>query len=462
MAVVLNFEINGRRAIAGARVVTRALGSIARSAKSVVSTAINPLTAAIGALAAFQSAKGLITIADSYLTLGAQMEFVTGNAQDAAQAQQELYDMSKKTRTSMTANAAAFVRLAQAQEMTGFTASENVRVLGGLNALMLKTGTSGASAEAAMTQLTQALTSGVLAGDEFKSISENAPALMKEFALALGVPRSELKKMASEGKITAEVMGKALMGIAEAGEASFDQLPKTVSSGWQLVVNAFEQAWVKINSETGITGKLFDVLVNLADWIEDNTPRFILWAEAMVDAVVKAWPDIRNFFFNVIDWFGRMFDVVYDNWDTISLFFDNMLVIVKGAWAILGPIIQLIVGGLETIAAAARTVRELASGDTSGLFFTPEEAGLTYNPDGSVINPSQGSAAYQAGRSSSPSTSGNFTSDAASEPWWSGSDSGGGRVSEGGMTIVNNFNTNLGTGAITDITTKQAREANRG
>lgn len=458
MAVVLNFEINGRRAIAGAKVVTRALGSIAKSAKSVVSTAINPLTAAIGALAAFQSAKGLITIADSYLTLGAQMEFVTGNAQDAAQAQQELYDMSKKTRTSMTANAAAFVRLSQAQEMTGFTASENVRILGGLNALMLKTGTSGASAEAAMTQLTQALTSGVLAGDEFKSISENAPALMKEFALALGFPRSELKKMASEGKITAEVMGKALMSIAEQGEQSFDQLPKTVSSGWQLIVNAFEQAWVKINSETGITGKLFDVLVDLADWIEDHTDDMVIWAEAMVDALIKAWPHIRTFFFNVIDWFGRMFKMVYDNWDAIEDFFGS--IVDSGIWMKnnLGPVLTWLIDKFETLAKVSKytPIAGLArgAGTLAGGGGIIDAAKAVFDADESMLEEG-------GGETTGPSTR-NFTSDAASEPWWSGSDSGGRRVSEGGMTIVNNFNTNLGTGAITDITTRQTREANRG
>lgn len=456
----LNFSINGRLAKSGAKVVTKALKTIGSTAKSLVSTAFNPLTAALAAFGGFQGAMGLIKTADAYTTLAGQLEFVTGNAQDAATAQDELYRMSQKSRTSVTDNATALVKLSQANSMTHLSTSENIKVLGGLNALMLKTGTSGANASDAMLQLTQALSSGVLAGDEFKSIAENAPAVMQKFADALGVSRGELKKMASDGKVTTEVMVGALKDIAEEGEQSFSQLPKTVSSGWQLVVNAFEKAWVAINSETGITAKIFDMLVDLSEYIEDNQETFIVWATNMVDALVTAWPFISSVLMGMKEGMQAFFNYIYQNREGIIGFFTDLKDGIVWMYNTTKPAIEWLLeswGKLANLAkytplaAIARAAGAVAGG--GGIL----DAGKALiDADGSLLTSGDMAGATSASASATGGAA-SVGNNSDSSTWWNGSESGGG----GGVNITNNFNQNLSKSAIDDITTQQQRTAGR-
>lgn len=358
----LNVGIDGRDAAKGAKQVNTALDSIGNKSRSLISTAINPLTAAVAGIGGYQVVQGLVSSADKYTTMAAQLDYVTGSAIEAEEAQQALYEVSQKTGTAVTANSDALIRLSQANEMTGLTTQENIEIIGGLNALMIKTGTSGSAASTAMIQLTQSLASGNLAGDEFRSIMEASPALMRQFAQAMGVGVGELKKMASEGKINTEVMVKALRGIAEEGEKSFDELPKTAASGWQKVVNAFQQAWDKINDETGIMGFIFDALVDLSGWIEENAPTFSLWVERMVNALRENWPEIKQNIQDLWDGIAQLWENVSTALPSIETFFVNLTwTIEKTATALKG-----LIGWLEEAKEGWNAVIQAGKGYLAG------------------------------------------------------------------------------------------------
>lgn len=358
----LNVAINGKDSTKGAREVNSALDSIGSKSRSLVSTAINPLTAAIAGIGSYKTVEGLISSADKYTTMAAQLDYVTGSSIEAAEAQNQLYEMSQKTGTAVTANSDALIRLSQANETTGLTTAENIEIIGGLNALMLKTGTSGASASTAMTQLTQSLAAGNLAGDEFRSILESSPALMKTFAQAMGVGVGELKKLASEGKINTDVMVKALRGIAEEGEKSFDDLPKTASSGWQRVVNAFQQAWDKINDETGILSFIFDALVDLSEWIEEKAPSFSVWIERMVNSLRENWPEIKEDIQEMWNKISELWQNVSTSLPSIETFFINLTTTVDKT----SKAIEWLVGWLEKAKAGWSGIKAAGEAYLSG------------------------------------------------------------------------------------------------
>ena len=123
-----------------------------------------------------------------------------------------------------------------------FDDAEAVKFTSTLDKAFKVSGTSAGEASAAMYQLNQAMTSGKLQGDEFRSVMENAPILAQKIAESMGVSMAQLKKLGSEGKITSDVIKKAVLGSADDIEAKYNQMPLTFGKVWQQAQNAGQQA----------------------------------------------------------------------------------------------------------------------------------------------------------------------------------------------------------------------------
>ena len=123
-----------------------------------------------------------------------------------------------------------------------FNDAEAVKFTSILDKAFKVSGTSAGEASAAMYQLNQAMTSGKLQGDEFRSVMENAPILAQKIAESMGVSMAQLKKLGSEGKITSDVIKKAVLGSADDIEAKYNQMPLTFGKVWQQAQNAGQQA----------------------------------------------------------------------------------------------------------------------------------------------------------------------------------------------------------------------------
>ena len=123
-----------------------------------------------------------------------------------------------------------------------FNDAEAVKFTSTLDKAFKVSGTSAGEASAAMYQLNQAMTSGKLQGDEFRSVMENAPILAQKIAESMGVSMAQLKKLGSEGKITSDVIKKAVLGSADDIETKYNQMPLTFGKVWQQAQNAGQQA----------------------------------------------------------------------------------------------------------------------------------------------------------------------------------------------------------------------------
>ena len=358
------------------------LGKMGRAATS--------MPGILGAAGATAAAIGLAKTTDSFTVMAAQLEYLTGSASEAEQAQSDLFDMSQKTGTSITSNATAMVRLGNASEMMGTTTEQNVSILGGLNALMLKTGTTGAQASSVMLQLTQALGSGKLAGDEFRSIMENSPALMAEFAGSMGIGVGALKEMSAKGEITTDVMTKALLDIADSAEENIGSLPKTFSTAWTRVVNAFQKAWDEINDRTGIMSYIVDGINNVAQHITDNEAVFYGWFIKMKDAIVQAWPEVRETLKATLDSIIGLVEKVVGSGPSMDSFFQNLAISVGAAASAVKWLVDMMAGinvywdkflkimNYAPIAVISRIAGTVAGG---GGFIDSIKAGVDFDGD---------------------------------------------------------------------------------
>ena len=121
-------------------------------------------------------------------------------------------------------------------------------------------GASAAGQEAAMLQLTQAMASGVLRGEELNSIFEQAPTIIQTIADYLGVSVGEIRAMAAEGQITAQVVKDAMLSSADEINAQFSAMPYTFSQVWTMMQNILLEAF----------GPLIQVIGAGAQWIYEN------------------------------------------------------------------------------------------------------------------------------------------------------------------------------------------------
>ncbi len=201
-----------------------------------------------------------------------------GRIREAKGDYQAILTLADETRTSLSGTADLYARLERStkgrvrgqQDLLAITKSVNQAVklsYGGI-----------AGGEAAVLQLGQALSSGKLAGDEFKSIGENAPRLMKAIADGMGVPIEKMKELAKEGKITTNEIVKALLSQGKVLEAEYARVPITIGDALTKIRNSFVDYIGNADKASGTSktlaaamgvlaqnlGLLIDVVVKLA------------------------------------------------------------------------------------------------------------------------------------------------------------------------------------------------------
>jgi tape measure domain-containing protein len=207
------------------------------------------------ALAVVRSAK----LADDMRLLSARVEVAAGSMREASEAMTRLQSISTKTQTSVEANAQVFQRLNQSIKQMGGNQNDTLRVTELLGMAVKVSGASAQEASSAMTQFGQALGSGKLAGDELRSLLENAPYLMQQLADGLGVPIGALKQLGEEGKLTADVVVNALSKAASKITADFEKLPATLAGAMTVATDAVARANEAMDTLSGTSATLTGV-----------------------------------------------------------------------------------------------------------------------------------------------------------------------------------------------------------
>lgn len=202
----------------------------------------------LGAFSAIGAVKWLANTSDAMTSINARLELMTGNAEAAAAAQNEIYAAAQRSRGAYTEMANQVSQLGMMAPEAFSDASGNlntgelVAFAEQLQKQMTISGASGQSAAAAMVQLTQGLSSGTLRGEELNSVLEQTPMIAKTIAEYMGVSTGEMRELASEGAITVDVVKNAILGAAEETNAAYEQMPLTWGQVWTMGSNMALQA----------------------------------------------------------------------------------------------------------------------------------------------------------------------------------------------------------------------------
>ena len=232
---------------------TRRTGGAAESMKSKFMHA----AAAVGAAL---SIKNIIGLADAMTQTEARLNLITGDLEKTAALQDQIMASANRSRASYQSTADAVAKMGIMAKDAFNNTDELVAVTELINKQFTIAGASVAGQEAAMMQLTQAMASGVLRGEELNSIFEQAPTIIQTIADHLGVSVGEIRAMAAEGQITAQVVKDAMLSSADEINAQFSAMPYTFSQVWTMMQNILLEAF----------GPLIQVIGAGAQWIYEN------------------------------------------------------------------------------------------------------------------------------------------------------------------------------------------------
>ena len=250
--------------------LTQAGGKAASAMKSLAVT----LGAAFGVREVMQAA-------EAYTTISNRLSLVTKSSDELYAAQSDLFEIAQRTRSPLEATAEVYQRLAQNAGALGLSLSEVGDTTETINKLMVISGTSAQSAEAALTQLGQAFASGTLRGEELNSVMEQAPALAMAIAEGMGVTVGELRKLGEQGKITSLAVVDALKLQSDAVDKQFAQMAKTLGDAKTTIVNSFINIVGQMDRVTGASSAIADSIVSLSKAMDDNVFReFTLLTES--------------------------------------------------------------------------------------------------------------------------------------------------------------------------------------
>lgn len=261
----------------------------------LASTVMNGVGAIKGAIESIQDT------ATEWAQVQARLKLVAGSQENAIYLNKQIFESAQRARGGYMEMADAVIQVSQSAHDAFPDPRKAVEFMEGIQKVFAIGGASKEAQKNAMLQLTQGLASGQLQGDEFRSIAENAPMIENIIAKSMGVSRGELKKLASEGKITADVIKNAIMNNMPEIEKQFESLPKTWGDHMQSIKNkairAFEPVFQRISDLANSDG-IRELVDNVTGAIQTVAPVFY-WLVGVIgetiNTAVWAFNTLSNF-----------------------------------------------------------------------------------------------------------------------------------------------------------------------
>ncbi len=270
-AQVLNQTSQGFRDIyTSARQASRATDDTRRSFSQTALGALSMGDALRVAGAGFsimgiaQYSKELIQTADTMTLMDSRIRIATTSQNDYVTASKGLLAVSLDTNTSLAANDQLFSRTNKAVEIMGGTVRDTVAMINTLDESLRISGATTSETESLTKQLSQAIASGVVRGDEFNSIMENGSRIAYALADGLHVNVGKLREMAEAGELSATTVIKAIMSQSDVIHAEFKKIPLTVGAAMQNIKTAYGQYVSAADSGSAATSTLAEHINGLA------------------------------------------------------------------------------------------------------------------------------------------------------------------------------------------------------
>lgn len=264
----LRIVIESQHALRDAQAMRRELESLDKTGQFATKS-MDQMSVAIRQLAGY--AAGLATVSaainkvDAYTGLQNRLKLVTESQEQLNQAMGDTFAIAQKTASSWDSTAMVYQRFADNADRLGISMKQTAALTETVSKAISVSGGSAASAEAALMQFGQALASGVLRGEEFNSIAEQAPGLLKAIAMGMDTNVGSLRAMAAEGKITGDELVKALSKAKPYIDDLFNKTDFTIAQSLTQLSNEVTKFVGAAGAGSGAAAGLSAAISGLAD-----------------------------------------------------------------------------------------------------------------------------------------------------------------------------------------------------
>lgn len=264
----------------------RMSGSLARLAK---------VAAGLGAtLAAAFTVRNMAQMVDTWSDLSSRIGLAVGNMERAPEVMSRIGDMARSSYSSLADTAEAFAQNSTALRELGLNTRQQLDYTEALNNAMVVSGAKGQQAASVQRALSNAMGLGRLQGDQLNTILMQGGRVAELLAEELDTTVGGLRKLSAEGKITGDVLARAMIGNLQTLRDEAEMMPATIGDGITQLGNAFLQTVGMIDKATGATEALGAALVRMADRFRNNSDLVATAIKGMASAMGDFARSIRD------------------------------------------------------------------------------------------------------------------------------------------------------------------------
>ena len=205
--------------------------------------------------------------ADAMMSLSSRIKLVTKDEAERLRVESTLYAMSNRNRASLEDLGDLYYKTASSAKQFGATQEDVLKLTDIVSKSLIVGGADTNQQKATILQLSQALGSGVLQGDELRSLRENAPRLMQEIAKNMGTTMPGLKEMGAKGELTTERLMQAILASGGAIESEFARMTPTIGQALTVLGNKWSKLILDIQNNTGVFGQIAGLILDAVDLV---------------------------------------------------------------------------------------------------------------------------------------------------------------------------------------------------
>lgn len=315
---------------------------------------VDTLKRAVSVYAILSGVGKLLDLSDSVAQTTTRLNLMNDGAQTTQELQEKVFESAQRARASYADTADVVAKLGQRAGDAFSSNDETIQFAENLNKQFIIAGASQQEMSSASLQLTQALGSGVLRGEELGAVFEAAPNVIQTIADYMNVPIGKIREMASDGEITADIVKNAMLGATDEINTQFESIPMTFAQIWQGFQNVAMVAFQPI----------FQRLNDIA-----NSEAF----QTFVNGAITAMAIFADIVLNIFDMVGLVGGFIADNWSVIA----PLILGVVAALALYTAAMSII-HGIHLAVAAAQTIHAAMTTAWSAATFvaTMQQHGL--------------------------------------------------------------------------------------
>ena len=311
--------------------------------------------------------------ADAMMSMSSRIKLVTKDEAERLQVEARLYKMSMRNRASLEDLGDLYYKTASSAKQFGASQEDVLKLTDIVSKSLIVGGADTAQQKSTILQLSQALSSGVLQGDELRSLRENAPRLMQEIAKNMGTTMAGLKEMGAKGELTTQRLMQAILQSGGAIEGEFARMTPTIGQALTVLGNKWSKLILDIQNNTGVFGQVAGFILDAVDLIGQA-----------IDWVVQEFGTATPEMMGMLEDFKNLWKSLQPLIQAIGTIFMNIVVPAlkmfgRVASAVLGAVAQLLQPIADLLGRIAGLIAT-ASGGMSGLIAKAESGAINrYN-----------------------------------------------------------------------------------